>query len=152
MKRILILLLWAIVLVSCGSKDKTCLRLHEYVYTDGEFDMVAYSDARWAVIPSDVDDLFEVFLLDGDEESLERIVCHINDEIGPFDYDHTTLPADITTQHSAVAAFRLPDDRALEEGESMYWWVLKEAVVRLYIYDSIDDMVPSFAVLSVFHL
>jgi hypothetical protein len=48
------------------------------------------------------------------------------------------------------AVFFLPGGRSVDEGEAMYFWIADEYTVRLFTYEGYGDMLPPYAVLSIF--
>lgn len=147
MKKLIYILFF--VLVACSNQESV-LSLHEHIYSDGEFNLVKYANARWAVIPSEEDYKFEVLLLDGNEKDFSQIINHISKELKQYTYDHTTLPTDFIPNCMNTAIFFLPNNRPVEDSEGLYWWIKDDVTVRLYTNDGYEDIIPKSAVLTIY--
>ena len=147
MKKLIYILFF--VLVACSNQESV-LTLHEHIYSDGEFNLVKYANARWAVIPSEEDYKFEVLLLDGNEKDFSQIINHISKELKQYTYDYTTLPTDLIPNCMNKAIFFLPNNRPIEDSEGLYWWIKDDVTVRLYTNDGYEDIIPKSAVLTIY--
>ena len=147
MKKLIYILFF--VLVACSNQESV-LTLHEHIYSDGEFNLVKYANARWAVIPSEEEYKFEVLLLDGNERDFSQIINHISKELEQYTYDHTTLPTDLIPNCMNKAIFFLPNNRPIEDSEGLYWWIKDDVTVRLYTNDGYEDIIPKSAVLTIY--
>lgn len=147
MKKLIYILFF--VLVAC-SNQHSVFTLHEHIYSDGEFNLVKYANARWAVIPQQDNYKQEYMLLDALEKDVPFIVDYISNELGQYEYDHTTLPQDLVHNCMNDAVFFLPGGRSVDQGEAMYFWFTDEYTVRLFTYEGYGDLLPPYAVLSIF--
>jgi hypothetical protein len=151
MNKFKLLVIIAISFLAC-TKSESVLTLHEHIYSDGEFNLVKYANARWAVIPQQDNYKQEYMLLDALEKDVPFIVDYISNELGQYEYDHTTLPQDLVHNCMNEAVFFLAGGRSVDEGEAMYFWFTDEYTVRLFTYEGHGDMLPPYAVLSMFDI
>ena len=149
MKKLIYILFF--VLVACSNQESV-LTLHEHIYSDGEFNLVKYANARWGVIPSEDSFKQEYMLLDAAEIDFSDILSYISKEFGQPTYDHTTIPKDLINNCLNDAIFFLPGGRSVDVGEEMYLWMTDEYTVRLFTYEGYGDILPPYAVLSVFDM
>ena len=149
MNKFILLVIIAISFLAC-TKSESVLTLHEHIYSDGEFNLVKYANARWAVIPQQDNYKQEYLLLDALEKDVQFIVHYISSELGQYEYDHTTLPPDLVHNCMNEAVFFLPGSRSVDEGEAMYFWFTDEYTIRLFTYEGHGDMLPPYAVLTIY--
>ena len=136
MKKLIICLLFALTIVGCTDKHQTLIfqALSENVYSDGEFEFSQWSGYRWFVIPLMNESqayCSKYIYAEGTNDDLPIILKKITDELGEPIAEQVTNPEQLAKYASAPNVFILPNNRALEESETLYWWDTEEYVVSL---------------------
>lgn len=136
MKKLTICLLFALTIVGCTDKPQTLIfqALSENVYSDGEFEFSQWSGYRWFVIPLMNESqayCSKYIYAEGTNDDLPIILKKITDELGEPIAEQVTNPEQLAKYASAPNVFILPNNRALEESETLYWWDTEEYVVSL---------------------
>ena len=136
MKKIIICLLFALTIVGCTDKPQTLIfqALSENVYSDGEFEFSQWGGYRWFVIPLMNESqayCSKYIYAEGTNDDLPIILKKITDELGEPIAEQVTNPEQLAKYASAPNVFILPNNRALEESETLYWWDTEEYVVSL---------------------
>lgn len=136
MKRLFICLLLVLTIVGCTDKTQTIIyqALPENVYSDGEFEFSEWSGYRWFVIPlmnESQEYCSKYIYAEGTNDDLPIILKKITDELGEPIAEQVTNPEQLAKYASAPNVFILPNNRALEESETLYWWDTEEYVVSL---------------------
>lgn len=136
MKKLIICLLFALTIVGCTDKPQTLIfqALSENVYSDGEFEFSQWSGYRWFAIPLMNESqayCSKYIYAEGTNDDLPIILKKITDELGEPIAEQVTNPEQLAKYASAPNVFILPNNRALEESETLYWWDTEEYVVSL---------------------
>lgn len=125
----------ALTIVGCSNKQTLIYQaLPENVYSDGEFEFSEWSGYRWFVIPLMNESqayCSKYIYVEGTNADLPIILEKITNELGEPVAQQVTNPELLAKYTSAPNVFVLPNNRALEESETLYWWNTEEYVVSL---------------------
>ena len=137
MKRYLFFLIICLITIT-GCTDKPQMLIYqallENVYSDGEFEFSQWSGYRWFAIPLMNESqayCSKYIYAEGTNDDLPIILKKITDELGEPIAEQVTNPEQLAKYASAPNVFILPNNRALEESETLYWWDTEEYVVSL---------------------
>lgn len=137
MKRgFLVLTFCAALFASCNNNIQAPIyeMLPENVYSEGEFEFSKWGGYRWFVIPimnASQQYCSKYMYIDGTEADLPVILGKVIAELGEPIAQQVTNPEPLLKYTSVPHVFALPNNRELEETETLYWWDSEEYVVSL---------------------
>lgn len=154
-QKILYIISFAFVLIACNKTAQntdTCINLLINTYSDGKFLISKWGDYRWLVLPQDEHTSTyraEFMLLDSEDRDLPIIVNKISADFGEPFAQNTTAPTELNQYDKNL--FALPNNRALEEIELLFWWQTDEYIIRLYETNGHSEVeMPAVAVISIY--
>lgn len=155
-KTFIIVAICVLSLVGCTNQKELTIYeiLIENTYSDGEFEFSKWSGYRWFVIPlmnESKDYCSKYMYIEGSDSDLNIILEKITDELGEPIAQQVTNPKQLAQYTSKSNVFTLPNNRKLEETESLYWWDAEEYVISLYEAKSHPEVdMPANAIIALY--
>ena len=136
--------------IGCTNKTKPtiCEILIENTYSDGGFEFSEWGGYRWFVIPlmnESHEYCSKYMYVEGTDDDLPIILEKIADELGEPIAQQVINPEQLAKYTSKANVFTLPNNRELQDSETLYWWDTEDYVVSLYEAKAhpVVDMVAS---------
>ena len=136
-KTFLFVIICVLSLIGCTNKTKPtiCETLIENISSDGGYPFSEWGGYRWFVIPlmNESQEYCSKFIyVEGTDSDLPIILEKISDELGEPIAKQVTNPEQLAKYTSKPNVFTLPNNRELQDSETLYWWDTEEYVVSLY--------------------